>query len=374
VRVVALKVEEALAEADSCSECNVCLDVCPTFKASGDDVLSPPWRLRSAARILRSEELSERDVESMYSCTECYLCTSVCPYEIKTPEVVGAARAGLVKAGLAPLERGRKIINGILKLGNSVKGDPERRLDWLPDKYEEVDSDVLLYVGCLASYLVTDAARSTYQVLKAGGVKFRILRDEGCCGNYIYEAGMTDLAEEVFTRNVERFESEGIRRVILPCVGCYRCFKNYYPELVGKLPFTVEHVTQTIFNLVKAGKLGLKSISWRATYHDPCHLGRTEGIYDEPREVLKACGVEIIEMPEKREKAPCCGSGAGVRSLYRDLSLKMASNLFAQAPEKRIITPCPFCAFNMRYTAEKTGADKDIIYFTSVVAEAALNR
>lgn len=364
-----------IKEIDLCDECEICLEVCPIYDETGNELFSPIGRLKTAKSIFNGGEVSAQMVESMYNCPECGRCEVVCPNEIKVSEIVDSARIELVKRGFAPLEGQKRIIKGIEELGNSVNGDPAKRLEWLPaealesEVFEEKETDTLLYLGCLPSYLVKDCAESSYLALKHAGVDFMILKEEGCCGVYPYDAGILDLAEKIFEKNASRFEKLGIKRVITPCAGCYRCFKRYYPEVLGEINFEVYHVVEILDEQIKKGELKGKKEKLTLTYHDPCRLGRKEGLYDEPRRILKECGVEIKEIEENRKDGLCCGAGAGVRSLYRNLSREVATNVLNEAPSATIVTSCPFCAFNLRYAARKKEIDREILYITDIVRD-----
>jgi Fe-S oxidoreductase len=271
---------------------------------------------------------------------------------------------------LGPLEAHNKIIEGIQGLGNSVNGDPARRLDWLPEEFPRRESNTLFFVGCLPSYMVKDCATSSYLLLKKLDVDFMILPDEGCCGIYFHEVGRHDLAREKFEENCDRFKRLGITRLIVACAGCYRCFKRFYPQLLGSTEFEVVHIIELLPSLLKERGMKIEGKQREITYQDPCRLGRLEGFYDEPREALKLCGVEVKEMKQSRERASCCGAGGAVRSVYRDLSLKMGTAILEQAPTDLVVTPCPFCNFNLSYASRKTGSDKKVAYITEVVLDA----
>ena len=119
----------------ACDECEACLEVCPTYQATGDINFSPIGRIRAARVISGSGEVNAQAVDSIYSCHKCHLCSDVCPYQIDVPEVFAQSRVELVKRGLGPLERHNVVIEGMQKLGNAANGDPAKRLDWLPDKF-----------------------------------------------------------------------------------------------------------------------------------------------------------------------------------------------------------------------------------------------
>lgn len=357
-------------EVSRCTECEDCLEVCPTYQCTGELLFSPLHRLKTATKIFNGEDPEPHLIESIYNCPKCMKCEAVCPEDIKISDIVHKTREELVRRGFGPLSRHDNIIRGILDSGNSVGGDPARRLDWLPEKFPAKESDTLLYMGCLPSYLVKEAATSTYLVLKKLGVDFMILEDEGCCGTYIYEAGRTEIAADFFWKNTERFKTLGIKRIIVPCNGCLKCFKYFYPKLLGDVDFTVHHAVEVIYNTLKTNTSTLHPIPRTITYQDSCRLSRGEGIVDEPREILKLCGADIEEPEINRENTPCCGAGAGIRSVYRDLSMQIASDLLFTFPADNIVSACPFCVFNLNYTSTKKQLDKETTYFTNFVLDS----
>ena len=364
------KMNEITDQINRCTECEVCMDVCPTYTITGQSIFSTMHRLKTAKKLFDGEKVDEQIVESLYNCAECMRCEIVCPQEIEITKIVSRSRNKLVERGLGPLEKHNKIIGGILSKGNAVNGDPRKRLDWLPGKFLQKKSDTLLYLGCLSSYFLKDVAASSYLVLKKLDLDFMILEDEGCCGIYLYESGRFDLAKEIFQKNVKRFDSLGIRRILTPCNGCMQCFKHFYPELLGKINFSVHHIVEVIYDLLKRNPEVLKKTRRLVTYQDPCRLARLEGITEEPREILKWCGAELKEMEENKKDAPCCGAGGGIRSVYRDLSMEMASNLLSMAKAETVVSTCPFCTFNLNYTSRKKELGKSVSYFTNLVLES----
>jgi len=272
--------------------------------------------------------------------------------------------------GLGPLKEHNSVVEGIQRLGNSVNGDPAKRLDWLPEEFPNRESSTLFFAGCLASYLVKDAAASSYLLLKKLGVDFMILRDEGCCGLYYLWVGDMNLTREKFEQNAERFKQLGIKRLIVDCAGCYDCFARFYPQVLGGKDFEVVHIAQLLPSLLKEKGIKVENKVTEVTYHDPCGLGRLEGVYDEPRQALELCGIKVNELAENRENAPCCGGGAAVRAAFRDMCLKIAGGILDQAPASPIVTPCSFCQFNLGYAARKTASDKKIAYLTEVILNA----
>jgi len=362
--------KEAIEQIQTCADCDVCLEVCPTYKLTGEELFSPRQRLRTAAVLLEGGDIDARMMESIYNCPKCTRCESVCPEQIPVTRIIHQSREVLAKQGKGPLEQHQKIIDGIVKKRNAVNGDPSKRLDWLPIPRSTNQSDTLLYLGCLPSYLVKDAAASSYLVLKKLGFDFMILDDEGCCGTYLYESGRTDLAGEFFQRNVERFASLGIREIIVPCNGCLKCFKTFYPDLLGETSFKTRHVVQVVYQLLEQRPDISRKIQRTVTYHDPCRLARGEGITEEPRQILRACGVEVKDMKHNRDQTACCGSGGGIRSVYRNLSTELAVDMLNEVSTDLVVSACPFCTFNINYTAAKKRIDKSAVYITRLILEA----
>lgn len=351
-----------------CDRCGVCLNICPTYAATQSEVFSPIGIVKAAQGIFGGEEVVPEMKESIYSCPECYLCTGICPNAIDIPEIVAQARIELAKNGIGPLEKQNRIMEGILKLGNAANGDPARSLDWLPEKFTAHESSTLFFPGCLCSYVVTDSAASSYLLLKKLGVDFMVLKDAGCCGVLFYHAGRIDLAREWFEKNADRFKRLGIDRVIVTCAGCYRVFQHLQPQLLGKIGFKAEHIVQLLPSLLREKGIEMEPKGIKVTYQDPCELGRYEKIYDEPREALRLAGVTVLELPQNRENASCCGGT--VRSAYRDISTKLASSIINEAPADPIVTSCTFCEFSLSAVAGKLKNPKKVEFITSTILRA----
>jgi len=359
-----------LDQINRCNECDACLAVCPTYEVTKEFLLSPRGRLKAAKDVIGENNITEEAIKSAYTCPKCSACETVCPENIEISKIVAETRNKIVENGKGPLPPHKKVIEGLLEKGNAVGGDPANRLGWLPEPFEPCQSTTLLFVGCTPAYLVKDAAKYSYLALKKLGIDFMIIEDEGCCGTYIYESGNVALAKEYFQKNVDRFKKLGITKLIVPCNGCFKCFKYFYPEVLGSYDFEVLHVVQAIYNKVKENPDLLNKIERKITYHDSCRLGRVEGYTEEPRKLLEWCGAEIHELPRSRQDTLCCGSGGGIRSAFKELSFDIAKNLLNQTKTKDLVAPCPFCTFNLGYTNKQTGADKQITYIAKIIWES----
>ena len=364
---------EAIKQIESCTECDVCLNVCDTYEVTQSRAFSPVGRLQAAKKVFQGEEIGAEMADGVFSCMSCQRCNLGCPQEINISGLVHEARGELLRKGVGPLETINRVIRQVEDLGNMVNGDPAKRWEWLPEEFPERESDTLLYVGCLPCYLVPQVAMSSYLLLKRLGVDFMMLRDEGCCGNYLYHIGRGDVAREKFEKNRERFKRLGIKKVITTCPGCQ--LRLSPDQETQANDFEVLHLVQVLPDLLKKRDECQKTKlahSLRASYQDPCELGRAgKGIYEEPREILNLCGVELVEMDEDRQRAACCGGILAVA--FKDICTEVGARFLEKVKGDRIITACPSCLLRLNYASRKRGKGKMALYVSEVVLDF-LNR
>jgi heterodisulfide reductase subunit D len=235
---------------------------------------------------------------------------------------------------------------------------------------------IIYFAGCMATYRLPSIAEATIKVLKKAGVDFKMLgEEEWCCGSVALRTGFVEEAKYLARHNVDTIRDSGADRVVTACAGCFRTLSMDYPELLGEdLQFDVVHFPTFLKELIEEGKIEFpegQPIS--VTYHDPCHIGRHMGIYDEPREALQSIPqVELREMQLTRENASCCGAGGGVRSTNRDLARRAAVTRLKEAEEtgaEILTTACPFCTFNLREAVIQTGSNMEMLDFPEFVAK-----
>lgn len=367
----------ALLEAtNQCVQCETCLEACCTADTADGPSMNPMDRLTIINRLLKGYAPLPDEVKALYYCTECGRCDASCPQEIPISQTIADGKVMMVKKGFGPLPKHDKMIESIFAKRNAVGKPAEERLAWIPDhlkeevRFEEDEGDTLLYVGCLTSYLDKATAAASLEILMAAGVPVKLLRDEYCCGIYPYNAGKWEEAKTIFTEMAETFEKFGIKRIIVPCAGCHRAFSSYYPRLLEDFDIEVLHIAEVIKELLDEGRLTLSPTPQAITIHDACKIGRKYGLYDTPREILKACGATLTELPENRDEALCCGSGAGVRSIDAPLSMKIAGKILKTAEADTLVSTCPFCIFNMNYTSRKTEGGKKAVHIATWVRSA----
>jgi len=205
--------------------------------------------------------------------------------------------------------------------------------------------NTLYFPGCMTKLILKDLEKNYEEILKQLGIEFIKLKDlEYCCGSPVINAGFKEDFNNLIEKNLEAFKQHGISKIITNCPGCYS-------TLAANFNLKVEHITQTIWKNIN--KLNLKSFDEKITYHDPCHLGRYSNIYDEPRNILKALGFEILESKRTKETTLCCGAGGGLRNNAPKLASKVAKLRFKDVPAKKLITCCPMCYYHLKENAPK---------------------
>ena len=173
--------------------------------------------------------------------------------------------------------------------------------------------------------------------------------------------------------NVEALKAAGVKRVITSCAGCFHALKSEYPEVIGELPFEVVHSSEVIAQLISDGKIKLDTeITKTVTYHDPCHLGRHEQVYDAPRAAISAIkGVNFVEMPRNKANAWCCGGGSVVSTVFPDLTSEIAADRVDEVKKTEaqiLVSACPSCESILGTGARK--AKIEVVDLAVIVARA----
>ncbi|NVM56019.1 MAG: (Fe-S)-binding protein, partial [Candidatus Helarchaeota archaeon] len=256
-------------------------------------------------------EWSESIIKALYACPLCGNCAVQCQQDISTHllDIMESLREEAVKAGVGPLNVHKLFAEGIESENNPYNEPHKNRLDWLADADLPEKAEILYFVGCTSSYRQKEIAKATFSLLKKVNADFTISSDEWCCTSPLLRTGQIGAAEPVIKHNLDLARKAGAKKIIFSCAGCFRTFREDYPKHLDQdLGIEILHVTEYLFGLLKDQKLKItKEFPHNVTYHDPCHMGRHVGVYDAPRELLKAVpGLKLTEMNRNRENAWCC--------------------------------------------------------------------
>ena len=369
-------IKESGGEAfNRCFQCGLCDVVCPWNRV----------RKFSMRKLVREATFGLTDIESeeMWLCTTCGRCPQHCPRDVKQIESGVALRRIATEYGVFPksVTPIRTIRGSLVGEGNTLSEERAKRADWakgLSVKPFEEGMEILYFPGCYPSYdpRLKKVAVATAAILNKAGVDFGILgTQENCCGESIRKTGDEEVFKRLARENIKTFVDHGVKKILVSSPHCYHTFKNEYPEFMVK--FEVVHISEYVFELIEEGRIALsKEYGKKVTYHDPCYLGRHNGIYDEPREVLERVpGLELNEMPDCRVDSLCCGGGGGrvwmetqKGERFSELRIEQAMGVGAEV----LVTACPYCITmfeDSRITLDVTEKIevKDI---TEIIAEA----
>ena len=329
-----------------CFQCGLCDTVCPWNRV----------RNFSIRKIVREATFGLTDIESeeIWRCTTCGRCPQRCPRDVQQIASGVALRRIATEYQVFPkaVKPVRTASASLIDEGNPLTEARKDRANWaegLSVKPFTEGMEVLYFPGCYLSYdpRLKKVARATAGILTQAGVDFGILgTQENCCGESIRKAGEEELFKRLARENIKTFIDHGVQKILVSSPHCYHTFKNEYPEF--RVNFEVVHITQFLFELLQSGRLALnKEYGKKVAYHDPCYLGRHNGIFDEPREALKKIpGLELLELPESRVDSLCCGGGGGRIWMETPKGERFSELRLAQALEvgaEVLVTACPYC-------------------------------
>ncbi len=329
-----------------CYQCGMCDTVCPWNRVTNF----------SMRQIVRQAAFGLPEVEGddLWRCTTCGKCPQRCPRGVGTAAVSQSFRRIASEVGISPAPI-HTVSASLGAEGNPLRESREGRADWVVDlsvKTFTEGMEILYFPGCYLSYdpRLKKVAVATANILNKAGVDFGILGSkENCCGESIRKAGDEELFKRLARENIKTFIDNGVKRILVSSPHCYQTFKNEYPEF--QVNFEVVHISQYLSELINEGRLKITGeYGKKITYHDPCYLGRHNGIYDEPRDILKKIsGLELNEMADSRVDSLCCGGGGGRIWMDTAKGERFSDNRLEQAKEVEaevLVTACPYCIIN----------------------------
>jgi Fe-S oxidoreductase len=383
-----------ILDAFACIQCNRCQDVCPAY-VTGKEL--SPSALEVNKRYYIKENMTDLanggepfnllgkaiSESAIWACTSCGACVDICPVgDEPMYDILDIRRNQVLMEGDFPGEL-QNAFNGMERNGNPWQ-DGRERMTWtdgltipVPTVDENPDFDVLYWAGCAVSYdpRAQETARALVKVLDAAGVNFAVLGErESCTGDVARRGGNEYLYFELASMNVDTLNDVNPPRIVVTCPHCLHNLGKEYHQFGGE--YEVIHHTELINELIDAGQLPRNASpgSWsNVTFHDPCYLGRMNGVIDEPREVLGAMGAPLTEMPRSREQSFCCGAG-GAQFWKEEEHGDKAVNL--ERYDEAIATGadtlavgCPFCMQMFDTAKSERGTGPEVRDVVEMIAE-----
>jgi Fe-S oxidoreductase/FAD/FMN-containing dehydrogenase len=384
VRIVRRKLPERVEDAAfTCAQCGYCKEGCTLFAGRGWESASPRGKMQYLRGYARGEvPLTKAMSDTFLLCTTCKKCDLACQTDIPIESIWEEMRGELIAGGKFNTFSPFEMMGASYDMENNIwAGFAAERDAWLPEDIKPLESGPIGYwAGCTASYVENDIARGAARILKEGGVDFVYLgNDETCCGVPFLMSGKWDVFEKAVRRNVKTLSERGVKTLYASCPGCWVTLGHHYRDWAEKLGLEwdveVRHISELAAELVRDGKLKFSSeVPMKVTWHDPCHIGRHGGIYEEPRDVLRAIpGLELVEMEHNREEGLCCGSVLTLIGETRPTSGRIAHRRLQEARDsgaEAIVSTCPCCEFQLRVWNAAEGDGMKVLDFAALVAEA----
>lgn len=410
---------------EKCNRCGDCRAVCPVFAQNPSETAVARGKLLLAGRLLRGEiGLSETLRDRLDSCLLCQSCSSQCAFHLRVDRVMMATRAILAQEMGIPIAK--RALFRLLGSGSSLmtllcgagaltaplwgKQIPETsglRLRFPPGgpldgsrmlpkpvarpfrgrvatyhPAENPRGTVAFFTGCYINYLAPSVGAATLRLLNRAGFSVQIPRSQECCGTPITASGGIETATDLMRRNLESLLALKVDAVVTACATCGTALRDLYPGLLGKLEPALEEKAQRLAErsfdiaefLVKQGavpagvelKQGIK-----ATYHDSCHLGRSQGVRDQPRQLLK--GIDNLELVEMEGADACCGFGGAFSFTQREISRQICSRKIgsiAKTEAEVVISGCHGCNLQIAEGLAREGLSARVLHTVEMLESA----
>ncbi|MCD4703926.1 MAG: FAD-binding oxidoreductase [Methanosarcinaceae archaeon] len=375
---------DIISHAYTCAQCGYCVNECDQYYARGWESHSPRGKWFFIKEYLAGrEKLDQEQVDTFLACTTCELCDFRCQLDLPIEHSWMQLREKLVvdlgKMTFPPFE----IMAASLRKERNIWAQYRTNRDnWIPEdllpKIKD-KADYAYFAGCTASLVEKDIAVGTARLLDEAGVEFTTLGNkESCCGIPMLASGKWDEFEKIMRMNMGNMKKKDVKTVITSCPACWFVWHTYYRQWAEKLgidyDFEVKHYSEILSERldVLTPKF-IKPLDKKVTLHDGCHMGRAGGIYEPPRDLIKAVpGVDFVEMEYNKENAHCCGS---VLTMINDPEIAnvaggMRVSEAVEAGADMMVAACPCCQLQLRVSADNNNIPMDVQDLGAVVARS----
>lgn len=370
----------------SCIRCGLCLATCPVYRSTLRETDSPRGKIALLRALAESKlEPGEEFSSRYYGCLLCAACANICPSGVPLEEVIQTAREDMQHHKLTP--KVLEMLAQTIAEHHNISGENNAsRLIWADNLENEPTgvhphetADVVYFVGCVGSFFPRSyrLPQTMAQLMEKAELDYAVLGgEEWCCGYPLLINGQLDQAGDLIRHNLEKVTAMQAKKVVFTCPSCLHIWHHAYSEVAGKeLPFELLHATELLADMVDEGRFKFREMpDRRVTYHDPCDLGRKEGIFDAPRRVLKAIpGVELVEMRDNRQDSHCCGGGGNLETFDPELSRSVSSSRLVQAQEVEaqvIASACQQCERTLTDAARRDKIRMRVMDVAELVLQA----
>ncbi len=359
----------------ACAQCGYCVPTCEEYSVRGWMSHSPRGKYAYLKEVIEGrEKFDQHMVDTFLVCTTCEVCNTRCQLQLPVEHSWMSMRGKLIhdegRMTFPPFEMMAASLRGELNIWAAKR---EKRADWVPEHIKpkiDATSDILYFAGCTASLVNEDVAQSSVELLDRAGVKFNYMgADEACCGIPMKVAGKWDTFEEIYVHNTTEARKRGAKTIVTSCPACGLVWKELYAQLAADrgetYEFEVKHYSELVGEAIADGSLVFDhEVNKKLTFHDSCHMGRAQGNYEPPREIIKAIpGVEFVEMEHHHEDALCCGSVLtliGETSVAPELG-KMRLDEAVDVEADAMVALCPCCQVQFRDSIDKKDIPMEVI-------------
>jgi Fe-S oxidoreductase/FAD/FMN-containing dehydrogenase len=363
----------------SCSQCGYCIDECDQFYGRGWESQSPRGKWYWLREYMEGRAAwSQSMVDTILVCTTCELCNLRCSAALPIEPSWMKLRGRLIEEKKMMTFPPFEMMGAALHAeGDIWAGYRRNRADWFPDDLKEKHgpdriSRNVYFAGCTASYVEKDIAMASVRLLDKAGVDFTYLGErENCCATPMLVAGKWELFVQTMKKNIRAVKDSGADTVINSCPACNMMWRHVYPSWASKLGIdfgiTAKHYSELVSDKIHAGEFRFPNNDMQpvtVSWHDSCHIGRVSGVYEPPRDLIKAIpNVTFVEMSHNRQNAHCCGS---VLTLIKDPPIAadiggIRLDEAVEAGAQKVLALCPCCEFQLRVSADKKGIPIDVV-------------
>lgn len=372
----------------SCSQCGYCVEECDQFYGRGWESQSPRGKWYWLREYLEGRaKWNQAQIDTFLVCTTCELCnlrcSAVLPIEPSWMKLRGKLINEEKRMTFPPFEM---MAEALRSEGNIWAGYRKNRADWFPEDLKDKHgpgrkASAMYFAGCTVSYVEHDIGMATVRLLDKAGVDFTYAGEpENCCGTPMLVAGKWELFADIMRKNIEVVKHTGADTVITSCPACDMMWRSVYPDWAKKLGIDynikTRHYSEIMAEKIKSGQFAFppnnmpKAI---VTWHDSCHIGRASGVYEAPRELIKAIpNIQFVEMEHNRENAHCCGS---VLTLIKEPPIaadigKTRLDEAVEAGAQKVLALCPCCQVQLRVAAKKKNMAIEIVDLAHLAGNA----